>query len=387
MSWSRIAERLSEVGYVGVEKILEEHPYLREAAERLREQKLKVIDNLEGYVQQTIKSVERIGGHAHLARNAEEARRIVGEIVDEDKLIVFSKTNAAYEVGLREHLQALGKEVWETDLGEFLVQVSGGWPAHIVAPAIDMTRADAAQTLTKVVAGVDENSSVEQLVAAVRSFLMDKYLRAQVGITGANAVAADTGSVVLVENEGNIRVDTVLPPKHVVVVGVDKIVPTLRDALDEAMIQAAYAGLYPPTYVNVTSGPSSTADIEQTRITPATGPREFHMVLLDNGRLDASRRKDIREALLCIRCGRCYFTCPVYRVLGKKWVSRRSPYNGPMGVMWCYITTGDPTPAAYCTHSGNCREVCPMKINIPEIIRQIKHEATKQLNHNKPNKT
>jgi len=387
MSWSRIAERLSEVGYVGVEKILEEHPYLREAAERLREQKLKVIDNLEEYVQQTIKSVERIGGHAHLARNAEEARRIVGEIVDEDKLIVFSKTNAAYEVGLREHLQALGKEVWETDLGEFLVQVSGGWPAHIVAPAIDMTRADAAQTLTKVVAGVDENSSVEQLVAAVRSFLMDKYLRAQVGITGANAVAADTGSVVLVENEGNIRVDTVLPPKHVVVVGVDKIVPTLRDALDEAMIQAAYAGLYPPTYVNVTSGPSSTADIEQTRITPATGPREFHMVLLDNGRLDASRRKDIREALLCIRCGRCYFTCPVYRVLGKKWVSRRSPYNGPMGVMWCYITTGDPTPAAYCTHSGNCREVCPMKINIPEIIRQIKHEATKQLNHNKPNKT
>ena len=383
MSWSRIAGALSEASYVGVERILEEHPYLREAAQRLREQKLKVIDNLEGYVQQTMKSVERIGGHAHLARDAEEARRIVGEIVGEDKLIVFSKTNAAYEVGLREHLQALGKEVWETDLGEFLVQVSGGWPAHIVAPAIDMTRAEAAQTLTKVVTGVDENSPVEQLVAAVRSFLMDKYLRAQVGVTGANAVAADTGSVVLVENEGNIRVDTVLPPKHVVLVGIDKIVPTLRDALDEAMIQAAYAGLYPPTYVNVTSGPSSTADIEQTRITPATGPREFHMVLLDNGRLDASRRDEIREALLCIRCGRCYFTCPIYRVLGKEWVSRRSPYNGPMGVMWCYITTGDPTPAAYCTHSGNCREVCPMKINIPEVIRHIKHEATKQLNHNK----
>ncbi|MEM0120446.1 MAG: LUD domain-containing protein, partial [Thermoprotei archaeon] len=171
--------------------------------------------------------------------------------------------------------------------------------------------------------------------------------------------------------------DTVLPPKHIAIAGIDTIVPTLRDALDEAMVQAAYAGLYPPTYMNVTSGPSSTADIELTRVSPATGPREFHLVLVDNGRLEASKNPDIKEALLCIRCGRCYFSCPTYRVLGREWVSTKSPYNGPMGVMWNYITNGDPLPAVYCTHSGGCREVCPMKINIPEVIRRIKREAVK----------
>ncbi|MEM3795185.1 MAG: lactate utilization protein B, partial [Thermoprotei archaeon] len=362
MSWTKLIGPLSEANYLSVERILEEHPYLRDTAARLREQKLKVIDNLEVYVEQTLKSVERVGGHAHLAKNAEEARKIVSEVVGEDRLVVFSKTNAAYEVGLREYLAGLGKEVWETDLGEFLVQISGGWPTHIVAPALGMTRGDAAQNVSKIISNVNSDSSIEQIVAAVRSFLIDKYLRAQVGVTGANAVAADTGSVVLVENEGNIRVDTVLPPKHIAIAGIDKIVPTLRDALDEAMVQAAYAGLYPPTYMNVTSGPSSTADIELTRVSPATGPREFHLVLVDNGRLEASKNPDIKEALLCIRCGRCYFSCPTYRVLGREWVSTKSPYNGPMGVMWNYITNGDPLPAVYCTHSGGCREVCPMKI-------------------------
>ncbi len=165
---------------------------------------------------------------------------------------------------------------------------------------------------------------------------------------------------------------TVKPQVHIAITGVDKVVPTLPDALDEALVQAAYAGLYPPTYINVTAGPSSTADIEHKRVSPATGPKEFHLVLVDNGRFKASRDPELREALLCIRCGRCYFSCPTYRLLGRDWVGTKSPYNGPMGVMWNYITNGDPWPAFYCTHSGGCKQVCPMKINIPQVISHIR---------------
>ncbi|BAB59734.1 iron-sulfur protein [Thermoplasma volcanium GSS1] len=379
MNWSQIISLVSAGNYMEVEKILQDYPYIVDMADHLREQKLKVIANLDTYVKRTMDSVEKLGGHAYLAKDKDEARKIIGDLVGEKKTVVFSKTNVAYEIGLREFLQERNNEVWETDLGEYLVQISRGWPTHIVAPALDMTREEAAKAVKKIDPSINENSKIEDIVAAVRKFLMSKYVKADVGITGANAVAADSGSVALVENEGNIRIDTVMPPMHIAVTGIDKIVPTMRDALDEVMVQAAYAGIFPPTYINVTSGPSSTADIELRRVSPATGPKDFHLVLIDNGRLEASKNEDLKEALLCIKCGRCYFSCPIYRTLGKEWISTKSPYNGPTGVMWNYITNKDPWPASYCVHSGGCKEVCPMKINIPEVIKYIKFIGSKQV--------
>ncbi len=379
MSWLELITRISTNNYLEVERILKSHPYVRDAAKRLRERKMAVIENLDDYVKATMESVSRIGGHAYLAKDKQEAREIVSKILGDKKLVVMSKTNAAYEVNLREFLISQGKEVWETDLGEFLVQITNGWPSHIIVPAVDMNRERAAKAIKAIDPGISENASIEELVAAVRRFLMSKYINADAGITGANAVAADTGAVILVENEGNIRMVTVKPQVHIALAGIDKIVPTLADAFDEAMVQAAYAGLYPPTYVNLTAGPSSTADIEHTRVSPATGPKEFHLVLIDDGRLEASKDPVLKEALLCIRCGRCYFSCPTYRLLGKDWISTKSPYNGPMGVMWNYITNDDPWPSFYCTHSGGCREVCPMGINIPDIISYIKGKGTKQV--------
>jgi len=379
LNWEQIVTSVSSDNEMKVQNILKEFPYLTDTAKRLRESKMKVLENIEKYIAQTMRSVETTGGTAYIAKDKEEARKIVGELVGENKNVVLSKSNVAYEIGLREYLQSKNNDVWETDLGEFLLQISDEWPAHIVVPALDMTKEDAGRAVHKIDPSINENSKVDDIVAAVRKFLMPKYVKSDIGITGANAVAADTGSIVLVENEGNIRMDTVMPQVHIAVTGVDKIVPTLKDAIDEVLVQSAYAGLFPPTYINVTSGPSSTADIEEKRVSPATGPKSFSLILIDNGRIETSKDPDLKEALLCIKCGRCYFACPIYRVLGKEWVSTKSPYNGPTGVMWNYITNGDPWPATYCVHSGGCKEVCPMDINIPEVIKEIKFIGSKRL--------
>jgi L-lactate dehydrogenase complex protein LldG len=302
---------------------------------------------------------------------------MVKEIVGKDGVVLFAKTNVALELGLRESLAEDGHEVWETDTGEFLVQLAQENPSHIVLPALHLTKEKVGTLLhEKLDPSVSANSSHEELVACVRKFLFQKYVIAKVGITGANAVAADTGSVILVENEGNIRMDTTMPSIHVVVTGIDKIVPTLADAFLEAQVQSAYAGLYPPTYINVTSGPSTTADIESKRVTPATGPREFHVVLVDNGRSKANTDPDLREALLCIKCGRCYFSCPVYSILGSDWV--QPPYGGPTGAMWSTIVNDDSEPALLCTHSAGCKVVCPVGIDIPRVLEHIKSLNTQK---------
>lgn len=369
--WGQALERTTQDVTLKVDKILENHPYIKDYADRLIQVKLKVLEHLDEYIKMAMESVEESGGIPHLAKDANEAQTMVRNICGKDGIVLFAKSNVALELDLRESLARDGHEVWETDLGEFLVQLAQEHPAHIVAPAFHMTRERIGKLLhDKLDSSISSDSTHEELVACVRRFLFQKYLGAKVGISGANAVAAATGSVVLVENEGNIRMDTVMPDIHIAVTGVDKIVPTLEDALLEAQVQSAYAGLYPPTYINVTSGPSSTADIEWRKVTPATGPREFHLVFVDNGRVKAMGDPDLRDALLCIKCGRCYFSCPVYGTLGSDWV--QPPYGGPTGAMWSAIVDNDTGPANLCTHSGGCKVVCPVQIDIPRVLEHVK---------------
>ena len=371
--WGVAIEGALENNIPKVDGILSKYPYLSEMAEEIRKTKLSVIENLEDYAKQTMRSVEETGGKAYLARTTEEARNIVRRIVGTGKKIVMAKSNVAHEIDMINTLESSGNNVSETDLGAYLIQLSGDESSHIVFPSLHLTREDIGKMLHRDLGlEVSEKSTHEELVAAVRKVLRQKYIEADIGISGANAISADTGSIVLVENEGNIRIDTVFPPVHIIITGVDKIVPTLNDAMKVAMVQSAYAGLYPPTYMNITSGPSSTADIELKRVSPATGPKEVHVILLDNGRIDASKNEAMKEALLCIKCGRCYFSCPVYRVLGKEW--GRQPYGGPTGAMWTAIVNRDFATAEFCTHSGGCREVCPMKIDIPRVLEYIKWE-------------
>jgi L-lactate dehydrogenase complex protein LldG len=374
MSWDIAIERTINNNVGKVKEVLTNHKYVLDIAKELRKAKEEVLSNLDYYIDLTLRSVKRIGGNAYEAKNAEEARKIAHDIIGNGKRIVMGKSMVAYEVGLRKFLTEIGNEVWETDLGEFLIQLSNEPPAHIIAPAIHMTKEVVSKLLKeKVNDKLNQDSTHEELVMAVREFLRQKFLTADVGITGANAVAADTGSIILVENEGNIRMSSVVPPIHISITGVDKIVPTLKYAFYEAMVQAAFAGLYPPTYVNLTSGPSSTGDIEMKRVTPAHGPKQFNLILVDNGRREASKDPILREALLCIRCGRCFLHCPVYKAIGPSWGV--PPYNGPMGIMWSAIIYGLDSigeKSLLCTHSGGCKEVCPMSINIPEIIQYIK---------------
>ncbi len=353
-----------------VNEILTKNPYIKDLAKELRKTKLSVLDDMDYYIKQTEENIKRIGGHFHYAANAEEAINIAREIIGERKKIVVSKSNVLYEIKLRDILNNEGKDVWETDLGEYLIQIGNDMPSHLVAPAIHLTKERIGELLhDNLDKSISSKSSAEDMVKEVRSFLMEKYLNAEVGITGANAVAADTGSVLLIENEGNIRMDTVLPSMHIAITGIDKIVPTLKDAFNEVIVQASYAGFYPPTYINVTSGPSATGDIELQHVSPATGPKEFHLILIDNGRKEAIN-SDLKESLLCIRCGRCYFSCPAYKLYGKDFGD--SPYTGPTGIMWSAITSKKYDKSMLCMHSGGCKEVCPMDIDIPRAIEKIK---------------
>lgn len=369
--WEIAIERAKSNNMPKVDSILTNFSYLSQHAKELRETKLRVIQDLEMYVEKTMHSVEASGGRAYLARTREDAQRIIKEIAGGNKKVVMAKSNVAHEINVIETLESEGNEVFETDLGAFLIQLGKDMSSHIVAPSLHMTRENVGKMLHRELdSKITEASTHEEMVAAVRNFLRSKYLEADIGISGANAISADTGSVALVENEGNIRMDTVLPPVHIVVTGIDKIVPTLPDAMKEVTVQAAYAGIYPPTYINISTGPSSTGDIEMKRVSPATGPREFHVILVDNGRSKAAGDPDMKDALLCIKCGRCYFSCPVYTLLGKKW--GKPPYGGPTGAMWTAIINGDNETANFCTHSGGCREVCPVGIDIPRIIEHIK---------------
>ncbi|MGC9130634.1 MAG: LUD domain-containing protein [Pyrobaculum sp.] len=379
MSWEEAIERARSSIVPRTYDVLKRYPYLQDVRRQVREAKEEVVKNLDRYIEETRKAVERIGGRFYLAGSAQEAAEIAAKIVGSGKVVVMSKNNVAEETKLRERLEAAGNEVWETDLGAFLVQVAGDEPSHILAPAVHLTKERVAQVLRERLGMAVPPDAVE-IAARVREFLRDKFIKADVGITGANAVAADTGAVVLVENEGNIRMTSVLPPVHIVYDGVDKIVPTLVVAQLVADLQSAYAGLYPPTYINISAGPSSTADIEMTRVSPAQGPREYHMVLVDNGRRAAARDPVLWEVLLCIRCGRCHLHCPVYWALGKEF--GKPPYTGPMGVMWTAVTRGidEAGPHALkCVHAGNCKEVCPMGIDIPKVIHEIRARYLKTL--------
>ncbi|MFN4046437.1 MAG: LUD domain-containing protein, partial [Acidilobaceae archaeon] len=331
------------------------------------------IEALRELIEKTMESLERAAAKPYYAETADEARTIIGKIVGSGKRIVMAKSMAASEIGLRSYLESLGNEVWETDLGEFLIQLEGSKPMHTIAPAVHMTREKASALVAEKVKAQVSRGSVEETVSAVRRFLRDKITTADVGISGANALAADTGAIVLVENESNIRLVTSAPPIHVAVVPVDKIVPTLIDAFKVAVVQAAYAGLYPPTYINIIAGPSSTADIEQVRVYGAQGPREVHVILLDNGRVKASRDPILKEQLYCIRCGRCQFECPIWVHTANTWGS--PTYGGPMGIVWTAITLDmvEAGKLAYlCLECGRCDEACPVNINISKELRHLK---------------
>lgn len=347
-------------------------PEVEEEAKKLQETKDYVLENLDKFAQKTMDNVEKMHGHAYYADTAEDALDIIKNIVGTGKTVVKGKSITSEELELDKQLEEWGNTVYETDLGEFIVQKLGTRPMHILAPAVNIPREKVSELFSKI-AGRELPTDPAALANFAREFLRDKFINADVGITGANAITADTGTVFLIENEGNIRFSTSAPPVHIVLVGIEKILPTLKDGMRMVEVVSRYAGYMAMTYVSLISGPSKTGDIEKVVVYGAHGPKEFHVIFLDNGRKEAAKKPVIRQALRCLRCGACMYECPVYPITTGYWGYR---YMGGIGIPWTAFISGGfekAAPMAFtCTLCGRCVKYCPMGIDTPKIVQYIR---------------
>jgi L-lactate dehydrogenase complex protein LldF len=334
-----------------------------------REVKRHTIENLDYYLGQFADSVERNGGKMHWASTADEVCRIVVDIVKRSAAVevVKAKSMVAEEVELNHALEAGGIRAVETDLGEFIIQLAGERPAHIVAPAIHKTREDVSNLFAKKI-GSQPTLVPEELTAIARRALREMFQKAGVGISGANFAVAETGTVVTVENEGNIRMCSTVPRVHIALVGIEKLIPRLSDlGIFLRLLGRSGTGQKLTTYTSLVTGPRREGE---------DGPEEMHVVMVDNGRTKSLADPKMREMLYCIRCGACLNTCPVYRKIGGH--AYGGVYSGPIGALVTPELGGIsqarelPFASSLC---GACREVCPVKINIPDLLLHLRGKA------------
>jgi L-lactate dehydrogenase complex protein LldF len=357
---------------------LPDYQELRTQANALKKH---AIDNLDHYLEEFERNVEARGGKVVYCKDATEVSDFVLSIAKERgaHLIVKSKSMTTEEVDLNERLEHHGLESVETDLGEYILQLAHQKPYHIVAPALHMTRYDVAEIFTQSL-HVPNETVPEKQTAIARAVLRQKFLDADMGISGANFLVADSGAVVIVENEGNARLTTSAPKIHITVAGIEKVIPRAQDLVTFLKLLARSAtGQLLSVYTSFLSGPRRPGEID--------GPDEFFVVLLDNGRTKLLPDRTRRQSLYCIRCGACLNTCPVYRKIGGysfPWV-----YSGPIGAiltpqfMGVSHEPGLPFASSLC---GACAEVCPVKIDIPRILLELRSDVKKSEAREKQNR-
>jgi len=339
---------------------------LRDQARAIKEATLQELDR---HLETLIANVERLGGHVHYAATPAEARSIVVDIARRTgaRMAVKSKSMATEEIHLNEALEAAGITPVETDLGEYIIQLAHERPSHIIAPAIHKTKGQVAELFSRELKRPVEPDP-EALTRIARGELREKFLKANLGITGANFAVADTGTVVLVTNEGNGRMVTSLPRVHVAVMGVEKVVPSLTDLMVFLAILAKSAtGQKLSVYTSLVQGPRRGGELE--------GPEEFHLVLLDGGRI-AQIGGPLREALSCLRCGACLNVCPVYRQIGGH--AYGYTYPGPIGILLTAMMEGTPAVKDLAHASslcGACADACPVRIDIPRMLIDLRREV------------
>ncbi|MBF0202516.1 MAG: LUD domain-containing protein, partial [Desulfamplus sp.] len=298
---------------------------------------------------------------------AEDANRIIGEIAKKttSQKIIKSKSMTAEETHLNHHLEKEGLDVTETDLGEWIVQLRHEGPSHMVMPAIHLSRFQVAELFSDVT-GRYQDAEIERLVKVARRELRGKFLEADMGITGANFVIADTGTIGIVTNEGNARLATTLPRVHVALAGIDKLLPSLKDALTVLKVLPRNAtGQRLTSYVTWITGPSQCS-------TEPSGKREMHMVFLDNGRTRIAGDPDFAQVLQCVRCGACANVCPVYRMVGGHQLGYI--YIGAIGLITTYFFHGRENAknlVKNCTNCGACKAVCAAGIDLPRLIKEV----------------
>lgn len=347
----------------------------------LTERKRRAIDDLPALIERFTAEAEAVGARVHRATDEDEAARIVIGIcrAKAARLVVKSKSMATEELHLNEHLERAGITAVETDLGEWILQLAKEKPSHLIAPAIHKTREDVAKLFSKVT-GRPVRADIAELVAVARAELREKFLRADVGITGGNALIAETGTLMLVTNEGNADLATSVPPVHVAVVGIEKIVPGLDDAMAIVKLLArSGTGQKITTYTQLITGPSRSADIEMTIQTGVHGPKELHVVLVDNGRSAMRADPDFREALRCIRCGACSNVCPSYEIVGGHLFGHI--YTGAIGLVvspWHHGIDSVAAEQEMCMGCNACDTVCPVSIPLASLITDVRAKAVER---------
>ncbi|MBI4279191.1 MAG: iron-sulfur cluster-binding protein, partial [Armatimonadetes bacterium] len=338
--------------------------------ERARQIKAHALAHLPYYLEQLEAEVRATGGHVHWARDGAEACGIILDIARRHgvRTVVKSKSMTTEEIELNHVLEHDGIQVTETDLGEFILQLIGEKPGHILGPAIHKTKEQVAEVFSQHL-GIPRYDQPEQLTMAARTALRHRFLQAGMGISGVNFGVAETGTIVVVENEGNARLTTSLPKVHVAVMGMEKVIPTMADLITLMRVLARSAtGQTMPVYASLINGPRRAGE--------ADGPDEFHLVILDNGRTRILADPEMRESLQCIRCGACLNVCPVYqRTAGHPY---GSVYSGPIGAVITPLYLGIdraaqlPFASSLC---GACGEVCPVKIDIPRLLVTLRARA------------
>ena len=334
--------------------------------------KKNTIDHLDYYLEQFEQNVAAHGGRAVYAKDAEEVADFILNLAKESgaSLVVKSKSMVTEEVDLNERLAHHHLESVETDLGEYILQLAHERPYHIVAPVLHKTREQVADLFTERL-GVPREIVIEKQTLIARSVLRERFLAADIGVSGANFLVADSGAVVLVENEGNARLTPSAPKIHIAVAGIEKLIPRAQDLPVFLKLLGRSATGQPLTvYTSFLSGPRREDEID--------GPEEFYVILLDNGRTKVLADREKRESLYCIRCGACLNHCPVYRKIGGHsfpWV-----YSGPIGAILTPQFLGvnhEPALPFASSLCGACAEVCPVKIDIPRILLELRSDVKK----------
>jgi L-lactate dehydrogenase complex protein LldF len=352
---------------------LPEAPELRERAYRIKQETMA---NLDRYLEEMADNVERRGGNVFFAEDGEAVVRYIGDLARRKgaKVITKSKSMATEEIELNRRLEEdyadLDLEIVETDLGEWIAQLAGDHPSHIVGPILHMNRKRITEVLSQA-AGEPLPPDVEALGSFARKRLREKFLAADIGVTGANFGVAETGTVATITNEGNARLVTSVPPVHVIVMGIEKMIPRFEDlSVFTRLLARSGTGQKLTVYTNFITGPRLTGELD--------GAEELHLILMDNGR-SKLLGTDFEEALYCIRCGACLNVCPVYRQTGGH--AYGSTYSGPIGAVITPLLKGQkdakdlPHASSLC---GACWEACPVGIPLHELLLKLRDQQVQE---------
>lgn len=353
---------------------------LRTKARAIKDETLAHLDE---YLSEFADNAERAGATVHWAQDAEAANNIILEICREQqaRVVVKSKSMTTEEIHLNRHLERESIEVVETDLGEYIIQLAEETPSHIIVPAIHKSKRQIAQLFNQKL-GIEYTEDVGVLTQTARKILRHKFACAEVGITGVNFGVAETGSILILENEGNARLTASLPPVHIAVMGIEKVIPKFAD-LDVflKLLPRSSTGQALTTYQSILTG-AATSNSDAARMSEVAA--QLHIVLLDNGRSRLLANEVTRQSLACIRCGACLNACPVYREIGGH--AYGSTYPGPIGAILTPQLIGLkraaqlPFASSLC---GACRDVCPVKIDIPELLLHLRAEISEGHTANK----